>query len=395
MALDRYRSLNTETQNGGENGGENGAENQPGMGAQRDSWTSGAPSAPDAETHVQAQANSPQAGHGTKYYGESANGTDMGREQEKSLLADNCHDSSTSVAPWSPQRERASWWRRHVGTTWAICRWNLWLVARRRLFWVLIALGLLNFLTHFALIYAKAQIEVRSPWAAKMLDRFVVTGTGEAYIQFLRVQSRGLIILLIYGGVVVVVSDYRAGGVAFYLARPIGQFHYLLGKWLAFVIISGAVTLLPTLVLFLEYGFFSQSLEYYWTHPNILRGIVVYSLLMMTVPALLLLALGAYCRKVASMVMGWCAFTIALPLFAILLRILFNDRRWLLLDFWQGLRILGEISFGHESMAQRLSNDLGTESATTVAVLITLISALSIAATAALSRQLRAVEVIE
>jgi ABC-type transport system involved in multi-copper enzyme maturation permease subunit len=229
----------------------------------------------------------------------------------------------------------------------AICRWNLRMVIRQKLFWLLVALGLLSFIVFYVLIYIKAQISVESPQIAQFIDRFQVTGTGEGYRQFLETQSRAILILLAYAGVVLVAGDYRSGGISFYLSKPIGKLHYVAGKTLALLVIVGLLTLLPGIILFLEYGLFTNSAQYWIDNWRILAGIVGYSLLIMIVPSLLVLALGAVCRRGAALVLVWCSIFLVLPIFGSLLRAVFNNNPdWLLLNLWRNLELLGKFCFG-------------------------------------------------
>src|SRR4051794_9737026 len=71
----------------------------------------------------------------------------------------------------------------------AIVRVGLNLIFRRWVFWILIGLGLLNFLFHFAFIYLKATLVIQNENVAKFLDNYKVTGTGQAYADFMFAQA--------------------------------------------------------------------------------------------------------------------------------------------------------------------------------------------------------------
>ena len=60
----------------------------------------------------------------------------------------------------------------HWRSVWAICRWNLRIVMRQKLFWLLVALGMLHFLVHYVFIYIKAQISIDAPGFAKFIDNY-------------------------------------------------------------------------------------------------------------------------------------------------------------------------------------------------------------------------------
>lgn len=270
-------------------------------------------------------------------------------------------------------------------TVWAVCRWNLRIIFRQKLFWALVVLGMLHFLVHYVLIYIKAQISIESPAFARFIDNYQVTGSGAAYRAFLEGQSRAVLILLAYAGVVLVAADFRSGGIAFYLSKPIGKLEYVLGKLLALWLIVGLLTVVPALVLYLEYGFFSSSTQYWRDNPRIVLGIVGYSTLLMTIPSLLLLAVGAVCRRGAPLVMVWCSIFLVLPAFGGLLRQVFQSQYWLLVNLWRNLRLLGEFYFD--------ARDPLGDPFVIVAGLLTI--GVAAGSMMILDRRLRAVEVVE
>lgn len=267
----------------------------------------------------------------------------------------------------------------------AICRWNLRIITRHKLFWALFVIGLLHFLVHYVLIYIKAEIAIESPEFAKFIDSYQVTGTGDAYRIFLEGQARAVLILMAYAGVVLVTADFRSGGIAFYLTKPVDRLEYILGKALALWILVGMLTLVPAVVLYLEYGFFSNSIQYWIDNPRVLWGIFGYSMLIMLVPSILLLAVGAACRRAAPFLMVWCAIFLILPAFGGLLARVFNHKAWLLVNQWRNLWLLGQFFFG--------SRDPNFDNNIIFAGL--LIMALLVGCMVALRRMLRAVEVVE
>ena len=247
-----------------------------------------------------------------------------------------------SVAYRRLRHEPAPGWR----SVWAIARWNVRLIVRRKLFWLLVAFGLLNFLMHFTLIYIKAQVLVANPGVERFLEGYLPTGTGSAYRDFLFGQSLAVMLVLAYAGVVLITSDHRLGGLAFYLARPIDKFHYIAGKALALWFLVGLMTVAPGLLLFAEYGLFSQSVSYWLENPRIAVGIVGYGALIMAVPSLLLMALATVCRRAAPLMMVWSAIFVVAPAVSELLRVIFDERDWRLLDLMRSLRMIGELCFG-------------------------------------------------
>jgi len=217
---------------------------------------------------------------------------------------------------------------------------------RRWTFWLLVALGMTGFLTNFALIYIKAEIAVQNEQLAKFLDRFRVTGTGEAYRDFLFYQARAVELLLAYFGVVGLVGDFRAGGINFYLSKPIDARHYTLGKLLAIAFVLATLTLIPGLVLFLSYGLFSNSSLYLVSEWRLARGIVGYSAAIMAVDGLILVALACWLRRPAALVLAWSALFVALPAISAALEYQFRTRWFRLLNVWWDVGMVGAMSFG-------------------------------------------------
>jgi ABC-type transport system involved in multi-copper enzyme maturation permease subunit len=232
------------------------------------------------------------------------------------------------------------------GGSWAVCRWTLKPLLRRWTFWGFVAIGMTGFLTNFALIYIKAEIAVQNEQLAKLIDRFRVTGTGEAYRDFLFFQARAVEILLAYFGVAGLVSDFRVGGINFYLSKPIDARHYAFGKLLAIALVLATLTLIPGLVLFLSYGLFSNSPMYWIEEWRLARGIVGYSAAIMAVDGLILLAFACWLRRPAALLLVWTAMFVALPALSQALEFQFRSRWFRLVNVWWDVGMLGAMSFG-------------------------------------------------
>src|SRR5262249_47692964 len=83
---------------------------------------------------------------------------------------------------------------------WPIVRTGVILVLSRKIFWLLFAVGLLLFFRLFVIIYIKAQLAVENPMFSQFLDRFELTGTGEAYHRFMFFQGAVTMLLLAFAG---------------------------------------------------------------------------------------------------------------------------------------------------------------------------------------------------
>ncbi len=241
-------------------------------------------------------------------------------------------------------------WRGDLRSPWMACwpivRSGLSLVLRRKIFWVLLALGLLNFLFTFAIIYIKAQLAVENPGFAKFLDSVKVTGTGEAYLDFMFAQGTVTMLLLAFAGSQLIGSDYHQGGLSFYLSRRMERRHYVSAKLLAIEAIVLLITTVPALVLYVEYGLLSNSLDYFRENPRILFGILGYGLIMAVVLSLLLAAIASWVPRAVPLVMTWSCIFILLPIVGEHMRNIRDNRIWRLLSLWRDLRTLGKWCFG-------------------------------------------------
>jgi ABC-2 type transport system permease protein len=208
-------------------------------------------------------------------------------------------------------------------------------------------LGLLNFLFHFAFIYLKATITVQSGTnMARFLDNYKVTGTGQAYADFMLAQAAICALLLAFAGSTLIGSDYRQGGMVFYLSRGIGKWHYIVGKLLTIAAVVTIVTTVPALILFIEYGTLSNSLDYFVDNPRVLTGIVGYGAVLAVVQSLMIFAIAAWVPRTVPLVMTWLGLFVLLKGLADAMRAIDGNRYWLLLGFWDNMHRLGRWCFG-------------------------------------------------
>jgi ABC-type transport system involved in multi-copper enzyme maturation permease subunit len=220
------------------------------------------------------------------------------------------------------------------------------MILRRWVFWVLIGLGLLNFLFNFAFIYLKATIDVQNQTLGNFLDNYQVTGTGRAYADFMFAQASITALVLAFAGSILIGGDYRQGGVVYYLSRRIERRHYVVGKLLTIAAVVTIITTLPTLILFFEFGFLTSSLDYFLDHPRILAGIVGYGAILAVVQSLLLFAIAAWVPRTVPLVMTWLGLFVLVRALVEALRAISDNRTWLLLSVWEDMRRLGRWCFG-------------------------------------------------
>jgi len=233
-----------------------------------------------------------------------------------------------------------------VRSIWAIFRGNIKTILRYRVFWAIMTLSMLHFFVHYVLIYIKAQIRMEGGWFADMVDDFQVTGNGQGFFSFLAQQSNAVIVMLAYASSVMVASDYSAGGIVFYLSKPIGKLHWVLGKSLSLMAVVSFQTLIPAMILYIEAGVYSPSMWDYWQENwKIAFSILGYSSVVMLVLSTVALAVGVLCRRTAPLVMVWGAIVLVLPAFAEMLDTMLDNPDWLLLHIPRNCRLVGRWCF--------------------------------------------------
>lgn len=240
-------------------------------------------------------------------------------------------------------RRQPAWW-----TIWSVARTGLLLVLRRKVFWLLLGLALLDFLFLFAMIYFKAQGSIGSPQLAGFIDRFLsqATGTGDTYRKFMFAQGTVTMVLLAFAGSMLVGNDHRQGGLTFYLSRRTHRVYYAFGKLLATGILVLLTTTVPALVLYVEFGTLMETENYFVDNFGILVGILGYGLTMAVVLSLVLFALGSWMQKTVPLVMSWSCLFVLVPALGRVLRSVYGNRSWLLLDVWYDIRLVGMRCFG-------------------------------------------------
>jgi ABC-type transport system involved in multi-copper enzyme maturation permease subunit len=244
---------------------------------------------------------------------------------------------STRYRDWSG-RLRPGWL-----ACWPIARTGLLLVLRRKLFWILLGLALFRFLFLFAMIYLKFQLASEMPRLARFVDRILseASGTGETYRDFMDIQATVTMLLLAFAGAMLVGDDMRQGGLTFYLSRRVGRWHYVVGKLLSIGLLVSLTTTIPALILFVQYGYLTDSTDYFRENMGILRGILGYGLVLSVTLSLLLFAMASWLQKTVPLVMSWAFVFLMLPSLAEL----FDDRHWRLLGLWHDIRLLGTWCF--------------------------------------------------
>lgn len=286
-------------------------------------------------------------------------------------------------------------WQGQLRSPWfgcvAIVRVALLQILRRKAYWAVLALGCLHFLLCWALIYVDTQLAGFGRFRGEVLALFdfVVHPTPDresGYVEFMWRQSVVVMILLAFSGSLLVGSDFQLNSLPFYLSRRIDRRHYIAGKLLAVSTLIGLITVLPALLLFIEYGMFTSSLDYWKENWRIPLSVLGYGLVLCTVMSTLVVTLSAYLQKMAPIAITWSTLFVMLGSMASQLRKLWENPYWTLLDPWRDMRLVGRLCFG------TFKNEADRTLAWWALLILTGVCSLSLTL---LVRRVRAVEIVE
>jgi ABC-2 type transport system permease protein len=315
-----------------------------------------------------------------------------------------------SVTPPSPQLLHYRTFNESLRGPWhavlAIARTSLLLLARRKMFWILYGCSVLIFLFYFFGQYMQVFLEnrvdeamVRSgsvfilrPEIFKTMLRNALhmDGSADTFGDFMWTEGYIAMIILSFAGSVLIGNDFQHNSLPFYLSKPIGRRHYLMGKALAIAFVMNAMTTIPALGLFLEYGFI-DTWDYYLEKPELLFGIFAYGAAMTVTMCLLLLVTATWLRRTVPLVMVWTAlFVMARLVHRWLVDGLQLSPRWRLIDIWNDMYLFGQWCFGtdHDLLRPMNQRQPAYQEAALAIVVVCVLCVLY------LRRRVRAVEVV-
>lgn len=286
-------------------------------------------------------------------------------------------------------------WQGRLQSPWwaclAIVRVAMLQVFRNKAYWLVLGLGTLRFLAFWSIIYAVTQFTLPPDAKKFFLQQFGFSADVDAnqdngYITFIQGQSVIVMILLAFSGSLLVGSDFRLKALPFYLARRIDKRHYIVGKLLAVSAVVSVLTIVPALLLFLEYGMFTSSTDYWVENWRVAVSVLAFGLVICAVNSILLVTISAYLQRIVPITITWAS------LFLLLGRVgdyLFRETQveyWKLLDPWRDMRLVGQLCFG------TFRRDVDEELAWwALAILVSICCA----ALVALVHRVRAVDVVE
>ncbi len=286
-------------------------------------------------------------------------------------------------------------WHGRLHSPWwaclAIVRVALLQVFRRKLYWIVIGLGICQFLVFWVIIYAITQARIPPQAQQGLYEVFgfspvPVDGEESGYIRFIEQQSMVVMILLAFSGSLVVGSDFRLKSLPFYLSRRIDRRHYIVGKLLAVSAVISLLTTVPALLLFFEYGMFTASLNYWIENWDIAVSVLAYGLVLCVVLSILLVTLSAYLQRMAPIAITWSSLFVMLGRMGTFLRDQTDYAYWKLIDPWYDIRLLGKLCFGRFRNDEELSLALWA---------LAILSTVCVLSLVALVHRVRAVEIVE
>lgn len=248
----------------------------------------------------------------------------------------------------------------------AMATMSLKLLFRRRLFWGLAALGLLVFFFFFYAQYLVvwithqlatetvrfAGIPVSANNLSRFLGRLALDGSAHTFGNFIWYQGYILVIALAFAGSILIGNDFFHGSLPFYLSKPIGRWHYVLGKCLAVGALINLFTTLPAVALWAEAGLLYDWKTYYFDNIDLLLGIIGYGLVLTVALSLLAVATSVWLRRTVPLAMVWMGLFALLPMLSGWLVDATKDERWRLIDVWNDLYLCGLSCLGadHETV---------------------------------------------
>ncbi len=244
---------------------------------------------------------------------------------------------------------------------------SLKLLLRRRLMWGLFGLALLVFFFFFyaqyLVVWITTQLSTETvrfatiPVSVNNLNRFfarlALDGSAHTFGNFVWFQGYILIIALALAGSVLVGNDFAHGSLPFYLSKPIGRWHYVLGKCLAAGALVNILTTLPALVLWAEAGLLHDWKTYYFNNLDLLLGIIGYGLTLTVSLSLLVVATAVWLRRTVPLAMVWMGLFALIPRLVPALIDATQDERWRLLDLWNNLYLCGLSCLGADHTTVR------------------------------------------
>lgn len=286
-------------------------------------------------------------------------------------------------------------WQGRLQSPWMAClaivRVAMVQVFRNKAYWLVLGLGALRFLAFWSIIYAVTQLALPPDVSKRFLLQFGFSADGSSgqengYINFILGQGVIVMILLAFSGSLLVGSDFRLNNLPFYLSRRIDKRHYIVGKLLAVSSVVSILTIVPALVLFIEYGMFTSSSDYWIENWQIVISVLAFGLVICVVNSILLVTISAYLQRIVPITIAWATLFLLIGQLGEYLYRATDEVYWQLLDPWRDMRLVGRLCFG--SFRREIDAELAWWA-------LAILGSLCAVALAALVHRVRAVDVVE
>jgi ABC-2 type transport system permease protein len=244
----------------------------------------------------------------------------------------------------------------------------------RRAFVALLLVAWVPFLVRAVQIYVAANF----PQTASLLAI-----SPSTFREFIDQQGLFVFFVTIYAGAGLIANDRRANALQLYLSRPLTRAEYVAGKLAILLVFLAGITWVPAMLLLLVQVLFAGSFAFVARNLFLLPAITLYSLLVVLVSALTILALSSLSKSsrfVGIMYAGVVFFTAALYQ---ALRGITGRSSWAWLSPTDTLEQLGAIIF-------RLDPPYELSAAGAIITVVVLAGA----SCGVLARRVRAVEVV-
>jgi len=183
------------------------------------------------------------------------------------------------------------------------------------------------------------------------IKQIIPPGVGRSfYSQFLEWQSRYLFLLLLVVGAGLIAKDVKFKALQLYLAKPITNLEYILGKLGVVVFFLAMVTLVPGVLLFLIQAILVGDSLYFRHFWWVMGAIFWYSAVIILSGSFLILALSALSESARSAASGCAAVFLLTTAIAQLLRRSTHDDNYMLISFRHNWTSVGERIFGVERL---------------------------------------------
>lgn len=283
------------------------------------------------------------------------------------MLNESVKRFNLEYRPWVGAKN--PWWY----GSFAIARESLLVLGKRKLFWGLYSLAMIAFLFYFfgqylffwlAELQSEEMVKIGGFGRANpgdllqfLRNALKMDGSPETFRNFIAIESRTLILVLIFAGVNLVGDDLTQGTMPFYSSRPKGIIKYLLGKFLAASFLVFLLIPLPSILLFIEICLL-DSWDYLFGSFRTLVGILGYSLLINLGLVLPFLVSAALLRGTINIILFWSGVFFLLPaLVLVMVETLKFDIAFRMFDYWYCLERLGEKCLGAQPVLVQAGND--------------------------------------